>query len=464
MHRETSADAVPGVLDELASLLPADRVRTDPDVVAAYAQDRAIFESAGSAAAVVMPTTTEEVVVTVEAARRARVPIVPRGAGTGLTGAANAVDGCIMLSLHRMDRVLEVDTTDRMARVQPGVVNADLKRAVAPRGLHYAPDPASYEESTIGGNVATNAGGLCCVKHGVTRDHVVGLEVVLGTGEVLRTGRRTLKRTTGLDLTGLFVGSEGMLGVVTEATVRLVPKPPSPATAVAYFDALPAAGTAIAGVFADGHQPSMMELIDRAALTHVEAAYRLGLDTDAACLLIVQTEGDDAGAAIGAIARRCEEAGATFVHHATDPAEGALLVEARRRVWPALERLGRTLLPEDVAVPRERLAELLAGVAEVATNRGVDIATMGHAGDGNLHPILVFDRHDADEFARARAAFDDILALALRLDGTIAAEHGIGTLKRAHLARELEPGQLAVQRELKRVFDPDGIMNPGKTL
>ncbi|MEY3020628.1 MAG: hypothetical protein RLZZ272_1612 [Actinomycetota bacterium] len=451
------------LVDGLAERLPADRLQTDPDVVAAYAQDRAVFESAGTAAVLVMPTSTEEVVATVEVARAARVPIVPRGAGSGLTGAANAVDGCLLLSLHRMDRVLDIDPVNRMVRTEPGVINADLKRAVAEHGLFYPPDPASYELSSIGGNVATNAGGLCCVKYGVTRDHVLGLEVVLASGEVLRTGRHTLKRSTGPDLTGLFVGSEGRLGIITEATLRLVPTPPPPATAVAFFDELAPAGEAVARVFAAGHQPSMMEIIDRAALTEVESAYHLGLDLDAACLLIIQTEGDGAASTIGDIARLCQEAGATFVHHATDPAEGELLVEARRRVWPALERTGRMLLPEDVAVPRERMVELLAGIARIAEVREVEVATIGHAGDGNMHPLLVFDGNDPDQVARARAAFDDILTLSLELGGTIAAEHGVGTLKRAHLARELDPVQLAMQRALKGLLDPEGILNPGKT-
>jgi glycolate oxidase len=349
-------------------------------------------------------------------------------------------------------------------RVQPGVINSDLKREVAARGLYYPPDPASVDISSIGGNVATNAGGLCCVKYGVTRDYVVGLEVVLATGQVLRTGRHTLKRTVGLDLTGLFVGSEGRLGIITEVTLRLVPTPTPPATAVASFDDLPSVGAAVARVFADGHQPSLMEVMDRAALRHVEAAYRMGLDHDAACLLIVQTEDDPDGTAIAAIARICEESGASFVHHATDPDEGALLVEARRRVWPALERLGRMLLPEDIAVPRERLPELLAGIVTVAEARGVEVATIGHAGDGNLHPIFVFDQHDPDEVARARAAFEDMLDLSLQLGGTIAAEHGVGTLKRAHVAKELDPVQLELQHRMKAFLDPDGILNPGKTL
>lgn len=452
------------LLDELHRRLPDARIRTDPRVLASYAQDRAVFESAGTATALVVPRSTREVVAAVEAANAADVPVVPRGAGSGLTGAANAIDGCLLVSLHRMDRIIDIDTTNRMARVEPGVVNADLKRAVDAHGLFYPPDPASVDFSSIGGNVATNAGGLCCVRYGVTRDFVVGLEVVLASGAVLRTGRRTIKHTTGLDLTGLFVGSEGVLGIVTEITLRLIPAPPRPATAVAYFDALPAAGTAIARVFADGHQPSLMEILDQASLRQVEAVYRMDLDVDAACLLLIQTAGDGADESIGGIADICNDAGATFVYHATDPDEGDLLIEARRRVWPAMEQLGRLLLPEDVAVPRERLAELLAGIVQIGATTGAEMATIGHAGDGNMHPVFVMDPDDPDDIARAKDAFTRILDLALDLGGTIAAEHGIGTLKRAYIERELDPVQLAVQRSIRRTLDPHGRFNPGKAL
>ena len=447
--------------DELAARLPADRTQADPDVVAAYGQDRALFERPGTAAVLVSPRSTAEVVATVAAARAAGVPIVPRGAGTGLTGAANAVDGCIMVSLHAMDEVLEIDTANRWARVQPGVVNADLKKAVAAHGLFYPPDPASYEMSSVGGNVATNAGGLCCVKYGVTRDYVIGLEVVLASGEVLRTGRRTIKSTTGLDLTGLFVGSEGMLGIITEITVRLVPAPPPPATAVAYFGDLPAAGAAIEAVFRAGHEPSMMEIIDQASLRRVAEHYELGLDTEAACLLLIRTEGDGA---VDAIAALCADHGATFVHHVDDPHEGEMLVEVRRLVGQAMERTGLAWLPEDVAVPRHRLAELLSGVVEIGNRHDLVIPTVGHAGDGNLHPLIEFDPTDPAAEGRARAAFAEIIALSLELGGTIAAEHGVGTLKRAFVDDELDPIQAAMQRQIRATLDPGGLFNPGKAL
>ncbi len=452
-----------GILDELRDRLPEDCIQDDVDVVATYSQDRAIFERPGTAAVLVMPRTREQVVAAVEAANAADVPVVARGAGSGLAGAANAVDGCVVLSLHRMDAIVDIDTTNRMARVQPGVINADLKSAVAAHGLAYPPDPASFEISSIGGNVATNAGGLCCVKYGVTRDFVIGLEVVLASGEVMRTGRHTLKSTTGLDLTGLFVGSEGVLGIITEVTVKLVPTPPEPSTMVASFDELPAVGSAIAEVFAAGHEPSVMEIIDRQSLRHVEAAFRMGLDTEAACLLVVQAAGDGSTDAITAMAAICSAHGAE-VHHTDDPAEGDLLLEARRKVWPALERLGRHLLPEDVAVPRQRLAELLGGIEEIARDHDVAMPTVGHAGDGNLHPVFVLDPDDAGEVERAKVAFEAVIELSLSLGGTIAAEHGVGTLKRAFVDRELDSVQLATQRAVKHALDPDGRFNPGKAL
>lgn len=456
------------LLDQFAAALraslPADRLELDPDVVAGYAQDRCLFEPAGTAAVLVTPRSTAEVVATIEAARAAGLPVVTRGAGTGLCGGANAVDGCVLLSVHRMDAILSIDTVNRMARVQPGVLNGDLKRAVASHGLFYPPDPASYEISSIGGNVATNAGGLCCVKYGVTRDYVIGVEVVLATGEVIRTGRHTLKSTTGLDLTGLFVGSEGILGVITEVTVKLVPTPSPPSTAIAYFAELPPAGEAIAEIFRRGLEPSLMEIVDRAGLRQADAVYNMGLDTDAACLLLMQANGDAAPATIAEMAAVCTKAGATEVHHVTDPDEGDMFVEVRRRIWPAFEKLGKAMLPEDVAVPRERLTELLAGIVAIADEHGVEVPVIGHAGDGNMHPLLVFDAADAAETARAKAAFEAIVSLTLSLGGTIAAEHGVGTLKRAFVAREIEPVHLAVQHRVKAALDPLGMMNPGKAI
>lgn len=450
--------------ETLMRRLPAECVQVDGDVVEAYSRDRAIFESHGTASVLVMPRTTDDVVTAVQVANELDVPIVPRGAGTGLTGAANATDGCIVLSLHRMNDILDIDATNRSCRVQPGVINADLKAAVADLGLFYPPDPASVDMSSIGGNVATNAGGLCCVKYGVTRDYVMGLEVVLANGEVMRTGRKTIKSTTGLDLTGLFVGSEGVLGIITEITLKLVTAPPPPATAVAYFDDLEPAGKAIVEIFQQGHEPSLMEIVDQASLRQVEAVYPMDLDVSAACLLLMQTAGDKAVERIEEIADICRANGATFVYHVADPHQGDMLIEVRRKVWPAFEQLGKALLPEDVAVPRQRLPELLAGITEIAERHEVVLPTIGHAGDGNMHPLLVFDGNDPDETARAKAAFEDIIHLALSLDGTIAGEHGVGTLKKAYVESELDEVQLKVQRSMRTLLDPQGRFNPGKAL
>ncbi len=452
------------ILDELATRLPADCIQTDEEVVASYGQDRAIFEGAGTASVLVMPRTTEEVVATVEAANAADVPIVPRGAGTGLTGAANASDGCVMLSLHRMNQILEIDTTNRTATVQPGVINIDLKKAVADVGLFYPPDPASFDMSSIGGNVSTNAGGLCCVKYGVTRDYVIALEVVLASGEVMRTGRQTIKSTTGFDLTGLFVGSEGLLGIITEVTVKLVPAPPPPSTAVAYFDELPDAGEAIVDIFQQGHEPSLMEIMDQASLRQVEAVYKMDIDTSAACLILIQTAGDRASERIAEISQLCTKHGASFVYHVDDPHEGDMLIEVRRKTWPAFETLGKALLPEDVAVPRQHLPALLAGIVDIGERHNVALPTIGHAGDGNMHPLLVFDGNDPDETSRVKKAFAEIVRLAISLGGTIAGEHGVGTLKREFVNEELDPIQLSTMLEFKKLLDPKGRLNPGKKL
>ncbi len=459
----------PGSLvDDLLARLPNGRVQTDADVLKAYSQDRAIFEKAGIPLVLVSPHSTAEVVSALQIAADHDAIVVPRGAGTGLTGGANAIQGCVIVSMHNMNEILEVDVINRTARLQPGVINRDLKEAVAAHGLFYPPDPASYDMSSIGGNVATNAGGLCCVKYGVTRDYVVGLEVVLASGDVIRTGRQgTIKNTAGLDLTGVFVGSEGTLGIISEVVVKLLPERRTGATMVAYFSELPAAGEAISNIFEKGYEPSLMEILDRSSLEIIESVNAMELDVDAACLLLIQADGEHSGqhtSDIEAMAAICEEHGSSFVYHVDDPVEGDMLLEVRRRAWPAMERLGKALLPEDVAVGRHRLPELLAGISAIARRHEILIPTIGHAGDGNLHPILIFDEHDPAEVEVARTAFGEIVALALSLGGTIAAEHGLGTLKRQFLADEISPELLDLMRQIKHVFDPGNRMNPGKAL
>lgn len=451
-------------LAELQDLLGADGVLTDPDVTASYARDQAMLAESGTPAAVVFPRSTAEVVAVMQTASRHGVPVVPRGAGSGLVGASNAVDGGITLVTTRMDAVLEVSPADRLAVVQPGVVNKQLRDAVAGAGLFYPPDPASYDWCTIGGNLAMNSGGLCCVKYGVTTDYVLGLEVVLADGRVLRTGRRTVKGVAGYDLARLFVGSEGTLGVITEATLALRPAPQaSPVTLVASFPTSAQTGQVVESVVTSGLVPSMLEVMDRTCIRAVDDLIRADLDRDAQALLLARSDagGEAARREIETLTRLCEEAGADFVHSTDDPAEGDLLLTARRMALPALERLGSVLL-DDVAVPRSRVATFIDGCDAIAARSGLVIGVVGHAGDGNMHPTVVFDATDTDQRARAFEAFDAILELGLSLGGTITGEHGVGTLKADWLEREIGPVSMEVHRSIKHALDPDGLLNPGK--
>ncbi|OJT23295.1 FAD-binding oxidoreductase [Archangium sp. Cb G35] len=452
------------LLRELAAVLPPEALVTDPDVLESHRRDQAGWASAGAPRVLVRPGSTAEVRAVLRVASVLRVPVVPRGAGSGLSGGANAVDGCIVLSLTRMNRILEIDRRGLYAVVQPGVINGALKAAAAELGLWYAPDPASWEFSTLGGNLATNAGGLCCVKYGVTGDAVLGLEAVLADGSVVRTGGRMVKNVAGYDLTRLFVGSEGTLGVITEATLKLRPRPPPATTLVASFPTLVGAGAAVTEIMA-GMRPSLLELMDRTTVRAVEAARPMGLDVQAAALLLARSDagGEQGVAECARMAALCEAAGATFIANSSDEAEGELLMGARRFAFPALERQGSTLL-DDVGVPLSRIPDLLAAVERIAEQRGVLIGTFGHAGDGNMHPTLVFDPNDPDAVARAKAAFDDILHAVLALGGTITGEHGVGSLKRPFIARQLGPETHRLHLAIKSAVDPLGILNPGKLL
>ncbi|MFF3301414.1 FAD-binding oxidoreductase [Streptomyces sp. NPDC002908] len=450
------------LLERLRTGLPAEALITDPAVTASYAHDMASFCEAGAPAFVVLPRTVEEVQHVMRTATELRVPVVPQGARTGLSGAANASDGCIVLSLVKMDRILEISPVDRIAVVEPGVVNATLSRAVDEHGLYYPPDPSSWEMCTIGGNIGTASGGLCCVKYGVTAEYVLGLEAVLADGRLLKTGRRTAKGVAGYDLTRLFVGSEGSLGIVVKAVLALRPRPPQQLVLAAEFPSAAAACDAVCRIMERGHTPSLLELMDRTTVRAVNAMASMGLPETTEALLLCAFDTPDPGADLAAVGELCAAAGATEVVPAEDAAESELLLQARRMSLPALEAVKSATMIDDVCVPRSRLGAMLEGTAAVAEKFGLTIGVCAHAGDGNTHPVVCFDHTDPDESRRARESFDEIMALGLALGGTITGEHGVGVLKKEWLARELGEVGLELQRGIKAAFDPLGLLNPGK--
>nr|WSS62163.1 FAD-binding protein [Streptomyces sp. NBC_01177] len=450
------------LLERLRAGLPAEALITDADITASYAHDMASFCDAGSPAVVVLPRTVEEVQHVMRTATALRVPVVPQGARTGLSGAANASDGCIVLSLVKMDRILEISPVDRIAVVEPGVVNATLSRAVNEHGLYYPPDPSSWEMCTIGGNIGTASGGLCCVKYGVTAEYVLGLEVVLADGRLLNTGRRTAKGVAGYDLTRLFVGSEGSLGVVVKAVLALRPQPPQQLVLAAEFASAAAACDAVCRIMERGHTPSLLELMDRTTVHAVNAMASMGLPETTEALLLCAFDTPDPAADLAAVGELCRAAGATEVVPADDVAESELLLQARRLSLPALETVKSATMIDDVCVPRSKLGAMIEGTAAIAEKFGLTIGVCAHAGDGNTHPVVCFDHTDADESRRARESFDEIMALGLELGGTITGEHGVGVLKKEWLARELGEVGVEVQRGIKAAFDPLGLLNPGK--
>ncbi|QHY95762.1 putative FAD-linked oxidoreductase [Streptomyces sp. S4.7] len=454
--------ATDGLLAELRAGLPAEALITDPDITASYANDMASFCEAGSPAVVVLPRTVEQVQHVMRTATALRVPVVPQGARTGLSGAANASDGCIVLSLVKMDKILEISPVDRIAVVEPGVVNAVLSRAVGEHGLYYPPDPSSWETCTIGGNIGTASGGLCCVKYGVTAEYVLGLDVVLADGRLLTTGRRTAKGVAGYDLTRLFVGSEGSLGIVVKAVLALKPAPPQQLVLAAEFASAAAACDAICRIMERGHTPSLLELMDRTTVRAVNSLANMGLPETTEALLLCAFDTADPAADLAAVGELCTAAGATEVVPADDPAESEMLLQARRLALVALEAVKGTTMIDDVCVPRSRLADVLEGIDRVAAKYDLTIGVCAHAGDGNTHPTVCFDASDPDESRRARESFDEIMALGLELGGTITGEHGVGVLKKEWLSRELGPVGMELQRGIKKTFDPLDLLNPGK--
>ncbi|MFW5418284.1 FAD-binding protein [Nocardiopsis sp. CNT-189] len=453
-----------GTAERLTAALGPEQVTTDPALTTGYAHDEAEWAPHGTPAALIRPRDAHDVATTVAICAETRTPLVGRGAGTGLSGAANAADGWIVVSFERMNRVLHIDTAQQTATVQPGLINDHLRAAAAEHGLWYPPDPASSPWSTIGGNVNTNAGGLCCVKYGVTRDYVLGLQTVTADAATVRLGRTTAKGVTGYDLCGLMVGSEGTLGLITEITLRLIPAPATaPHTVIGHFHTLADAGRATAAITADGITPSALELIDRPCLQAVDDWKNMGLATEGDVLLLARTDTPDPTGSDQAdrIEEHFRANGAGYAARSTDPEEAEALFQARRLAYPALERLG-PLLTEDVCVPRALLPDMLQRIEAAAKRHDTRIANIAHAGDGNLHPLFIVPADDTPARHRAQNAFDDIVDDALALGGTVTGEHGVGLLKKRGAATELGPDVLAMHRAVKTALDPHNILNPGK--
>jgi glycolate oxidase len=460
----------PDALDELRSALAGGArgvgggvVVTDADTVEKYRHDWSRDPSAGTPIAVVRAENAEQVQAAVRWAAAHRVPVVPRGAGSGLSGGSSAVDGGIVLSLERMTAI-EIDPLCQVAVVEPGAFNKDVKAAAAKEGLWYPPDPSSFEICSIGGNVATNAGGLCCVKYGVTTDYVLGLDVVLADGTLVSLGGKRIKDVAGLSLVKLFVGSEGTLGVVTRAILRLVPAQGERSTMVATFDTVTAAAEAVVAIRTT-MRPCLLELMDQATVNAVEDFRPMGLDREVGALLIGQSDapGVVRSGEIAAMQAACESAGARECFATDDAEEGEMFVQARRVSFHALEARGALLL-EDVGVPIPLLPRLLGRIVSIAQAHDVEIPTVAHAGDGNTHPLIVYDAADAESARRARAAFSEVMTAAIELGGTITGEHGVGRAKAFALPDQLGPDVMALTRRIKDALDPDGILNPGAIL
>lgn len=453
------------VVAELRLALPETRMLSEPSQIEPFRRDETEFMSPGQPLAVIFPRSTQEVSTLVRLAAAHSVPLVPRGGGSGLSGGANAVDGCLTVVMTEMNQILDIDVDNLLVVTQPGVVTADLERAVEAEGLMYPPDPASHETSVIGGNLAENAGGLRCVKYGVSGDYVMGLEVVLADGDVIRTGGRVVKDVMGYDLTHLFVGSEGTLGIITEATLRLRPAASPKQTMLAFFSSVAAAGEAVSRMTAAGLVPVTLELLDHYVIKAVEDALQLGLDREAGAMLLIETDaGGDAGKAELDIATAaCVAAGSISQVAARSTEQADSLREARRKAHWSMAQAGAART-EDISVPRSRAADLMSAIESVADRHGMKIGVFGHAGDGNYHPTYVTGPDHPDAEALIDRVRGDLYSEVLELGGTISGEHGTGISKRAYLEAQVGAGGVAAMRAVKTALDPAGILNPGKVL
>lgn len=452
------------IVDGLAGIVGREGVLSTPEDLAVYSYDGTFAE--GAPELVVLPQTTEQTCAVVKLAAEHRIPIIPRGMGSGLAAGSIPVQaGGIVVSFARMNHILEIDEGNSAVRAEAGVVTADLQAEVEKLGLFYPPDPSSIRHSTVGGNIACNAGGARCLKYGVTGNYVLGLTVVLADGSILKTGGKPIKDVTGYNLNALFTSSEGTLGLITEALLRLVAKPRFAKTALAEFDSLTSASRAVNAIIAEGIVPASLELMDQTAIACIEEAMHLGLNTDVAASLIIETDGSDEQTVMReaeSAGRICRENGSRSVKVAKTEAERAGLWKARRSISPSLARKAPNKLGEDITVPRSAIPEIVQQLREISAKHGLPIVIFGHAGDGNLHPNILFDKRKPEEWKKVEQMVREIFAAALAQGGTLSGEHGVGVLKRPYFEQALGPVSVEVQRRIKQALDPLNILNPGK--
>jgi glycolate oxidase len=451
------------ILVELGRIVGAENLLTTPEDLVCYGFD-ATPRLGGLPDAIVKPGTTAEVTRIVQLANSAGFKVVPRGAGTNLSGGSVPIEGGVVIQLTRMNRILEIDTENLTALVEPGVVTSDLHAAVEAIGLFYPPDPGSMTVSTLGGNVAENAGGLRGLKYGVTRDYVMGLEVVLPTGEVINTGGKTVKNVTGYDLTRLMVGSEGTLGIITKILVRLIPKPDAKRTMLVYYRNLNDAAETVSSIIAHRVIPSTLEFLDNTTVRSVEQYIHAGLPLDMEAILLIEVDGPRSVVEEDAekVVQICREHNAVEIQVSQTAEDSVRLATGRRAALPALARIKPTMVLEDATVPRSQVAAMVRRIQQIAQKHDLLIGTFGHAGDGNLHPTIVCDERDKAEMERVDKAVDEIFAAALELGGTLSGEHGIGLSKAPYMPMEMKDAGMKAMVAIKRALDPNNVLNPGK--
>lgn len=450
------------VKKELERIVGPDKAVDSPEHLVAYSYDAYTEERRPDI--VLFPATTEEISAIMKVAHRENIPVTPRGAGTNLAGESVPIRGGIVVCLTKMDKIISIEAESLIATVQPGVINLDLQREVEKLGMMYPPDPASWAVATMGGTVATNAGGPRTLKYGVTKDYLLGLTVVLANGDVLKTGGRTLKNVTGYNLTTLICGSEGTLGIITEIIVRLIPKPPASRTIRADFMKLEDCSDAVSAIMAGGSVPASLELMDRFVVKAVERSFNLGLPTDVEGILLIQLDGvqETLEREIKQIEKCLVDKNAANIIIAKDSADADRLWFARRAAGAAVMRMGHNVITEDVTVPVSKLTAMIRKVTEIGQRHRIQVGILAHAGDGNLHPTILFDKKNDEECSRVETVCEEMIQEALALGGTLSGEHGIGIAKAPFLKFEMDTVALSVMQGIKNYFDPKGILNPGK--